>query len=81
MMKSPYSTIPAMPDFDIEFPDEFVDEYTATEELQAHAHAVFDDETEATVDKILGIDNTYCDCFYCQDDDDESEHPVDDWST
>ncbi len=66
-MSNPYSTVEELPDFDIEFPDDFIDGLTPTEEDMARA------------DRILNLDN--CDCFYCSDTENESiDEYQEDWA-
>ena len=71
-MNNPYSTIEDLPDFDIEFPDDFVDGLTPTEEDMARA------------DRILGTTTLIindCDCFYCSDTENESiDEYQEDWA-
>ena len=66
-MSNPYSTVEELPDFDIEFPDDYIDTIAPTEEDMARA------------DRILNLDN--CDCFYCSDTENESiDEYQEDWA-
>tara|TARA_Y100000389_G_scaffold193628_1_gene222593 strand:- start:1125 stop:1319 length:195 start_codon:yes stop_codon:yes gene_type:complete len=63
-MNTPFSTIEELPDFDIEFPDDYIEETGPTEEDMARA------------DRIL--DN--CDCFYCSDHEEQEIMAEEDWA-